>query len=458
MHRSLWLLLAGLAGCKASHGDKDGEPPSTGITCADVDRANCVEIAGGDTIALQDTVNTLEDDSAIVLGEGTFTFDNALTIRGADGVTLIGQGIDVTTLDFAAVETQTNGIDVVGDDIRLEGLTVADAKKDGVRIEDAKGVVIRKVKVTWTGGPLSTNGAYGIYPVRVERVLLEQSEAYNASDAGIYVGQCQNAIVRDNIARGNVAGIEIENTQFADVYGNTVEENTGGLVVFDLPGNPVIGRDIHIHDNDIRNNNQPNFAPGGTVRQIPSGTGTFAMASRRVEIEGNRYENNNSVDIALVSGLVVEPDPALWYLPTDDLVGDAEGLELPGDAGGLMNFRTYDVWVHDNTHSGSGTSPDASDLVERELGFLLKVLYGQDPVDTVLYDAIGESSHDPVDPALNSNDNRICVGADPGVTFASLNLAELAEQGLPDIDTVYRPEPPFVPFDCEGVTPEEPAL
>jgi parallel beta-helix repeat protein len=440
-----------LAACQKP---EDKPPAPDGVTCEDIERATCVEIAAGDTQTLQDTVNTLDNDTAIVLAEGTYSFDNALTLRG-DSLTVIGQGKDLTVLDFSAVAAQTNGIDVVGDDFHVEGLTVVDAKKDGIRIEDAEGVVIRGVKVTWSEGAVSTNGAYGIYPVRVSHVLLEDSEAYNASDAGIYVGQCQHAVVRNNIAKQNVAGIEIENTQFAEVYGNLAEDNTGGLVVFDLPGNPVIGRDIYIHDNEILDNNRPNFAPGGTVRQIPAGTGTFALASRRVEIAHNRYENNDSGDIALLSGLVIEGDASLWLIPEDQLVGDTSGLELPGE-GGLQNFRTYDIFIHDNTHTGSGDNPDMSSLEDRELGFLLGVLYAGEPVDTVLYDAIGESSFHPTDASGNSNDNRICVAASEG-SMASLDLENLAQQPLPSLDTIYRPAPPFAPFDCTGpaLTPPE---
>mgnify|MGYP001459187303 CR=1 FL=1 len=136
------------------------------------------------------------------------------------------------------------------------------------------------------------------------------SRAEGASDAGLYVGQCINAIVRNNVCTGNVAGLEIENTQYADVYNNTVEDNAAGLLIFDLPGNPVIGRDVRVHDNVVRNNNLQNFAPGGTVAEIPAGIGTFAMASRRVEIVNNTYENNNTTDIALISGLVSLCDPS----------------------------------------------------------------------------------------------------------------------------------------------------
>lgn len=53
--------------------------------------------------------------------------------------------------------------------------------------------------------------------------------AIGASDAGIYVRQSRDVIVRNSRAEFNVAGIEIENTVNADVYGNTATNNTGGI-------------------------------------------------------------------------------------------------------------------------------------------------------------------------------------------------------------------------------------
>jgi parallel beta-helix repeat protein len=412
--------------------------------------APCLQIAGGDAAALQEATNSLTAGTTLVLGAGTFALDNQVTIRSAAGVRLIGQGIDATVLSFAGQTVQGNGVDVVGDDFLIQDLTIADATKDALRIEDSKGVTIRRVKATWTAGVSSQNGAYGLYPVRCQEVLMEQSEAWYASDAGIYVGQSRHVIVRNNIAKKNVAGLEIENTQFADVYGNTVEENTAGLVVFDLPGNPVVGRDVKIHDNRIRNNNEPNFAPGGVVSQVPAGTGTFALASRRVEISGNTYENNDTVDIAVLSGLVVEGDVAKWTLERTDVVGDISGLELDTTAETVANYRTTEILVADNTHQGSGTSPDTEDFAKRELGFLIGLLYGDTPVDTVLYDAIGEASFSATVPGDNSNTNHICVSGGTGVTVASLDIEKL--QSAPLLANVYRPAAPFAPFDCSALT------
>jgi parallel beta-helix repeat protein len=411
--------------------------------CADVMTAHCMEIRGGDVAGLQTAANSIDANTTIVLGAGTFKMTNQLTIR-TKGAHVIGQGIDMTTLDFGATTTQANGVDVMGDDFLIQDLTVLDAKKDGIRVEASNGVVYRRIRATWTTPSSPTNGAYGIYPVKSQNVLVENSRAEHASDAGLYVGQCQHVIVRNNVVTGNVAGLEIENTQYADVYGNTAEDNTGGIVVFDLPGNPIVGRDVRLRDNIIRNNNHVNFAAGGTVANIPVGTGTFAMASRRVEITGNTYEKNDSSDISVISGLAIEKDAAKWTLPTATLTGKFDDLDLMSLATGtVMNFRGENIVIASNKHSGSGTNPDARDPLM--LGLLLAVAYNGSPVDSVLYDAIQERTFDSTDATKNTNDNHLCVGGNTNGTFASMNLEH---QNPPPVIPFFRPAKPFAPFQC----------
>ena len=440
-------------------GDDTSEPgtdemegfPNT--SCADYPDP-CVQIAAGDADSLQEKSNLLVDGQTIVLAEGTWSMDNQVTFRSADGVSLIGQGMDLTILDFAAEKVQTNGVDAISDGFLIQGLTVIDAKKDGIRVEDSEGITFRDVRATWTNKESSENGAYGLYPVSSSDVLIEDCEAHNSADAGIYVGQVQRTIVRNNLATGNVAGIEIENTQYADVYGNTATGNTGGLLIFDLPGNPIIGRDIWVHDNTVTDNNTANFAPGGTVGSIPAGTGTIVLASRRVVVENNIYANNNTTDIAVINGLAIEGSLDSWAISEGDLVGDIEGLDLDVGEGVVYNFSTRDVLVSGNSHSGSGTDPDLDDVVNRPIGTIVGLVYRDSgfPVDDVLYDAINESSFSATEASGNSNDNRICVGPNNGGTYASLDLESLAAKmenfKLPQISDVYRPEAPFAPFDC----------
>ena len=121
-------------------------------------------------------------------------------------------------------------------------------------------LVIDGVRVEWTNGPDTDNGAYGLYPVQCENVLIENSVAIAASDAGIYVGQSEHVVVRNSRAEFNVAGIEIENTSFADVYENVATSNTGGILVFNMPNLPKPGASTRVFKNEVYGNNTANFA------------------------------------------------------------------------------------------------------------------------------------------------------------------------------------------------------
>src|ERR1700735_4219560 len=173
--------------------------------------------------------------------------------------------------------------------LTVGGLTVQDTKGDGVKINDVDGVTIRKVRAEWTGGPNEKNGSYGIYPVKCQNVLIEDSVSSGAADAGIYVGQSKNIIVRRNRAEYNVAGIGIENSESADVYENVATLNAGGLLVFSLPDLPVKGsRNTRVFNNQVFANNTQNFAAkGNLVAKVPTGTGIIVMATHQAEVVKN---------------------------------------------------------------------------------------------------------------------------------------------------------------------------
>ena len=156
----------------------------------------------------------------------------------------------------------------------MEGFTVADSKGDAIKVQACENVIMRDLETTWTGGKQATNGAYGLYPVSSKNVLMEKCEASYASDAGIYVGQSTNVVVRDNYAHNNVAGIEIENTISGEVYNNKATDNTAGMLIFDMPDLPQANGDrIKFYDNVMEGNNGENFAPPGiVVSTLPPGT------------------------------------------------------------------------------------------------------------------------------------------------------------------------------------------
>ena len=133
--------------------------------------------------------------------------------------------------------------------------------------------------------------------------MIDGCIAIGASDAGIYVGQSKNIIVRNSRAEFNVAGIEIENSYYADVFNNVATNNTGGILVFDLPGLPQQGgHHIRVFNNRSVGNNTDNFAPeGNIVGEVPRGTGIIIQANSNVEIFNNEIGDNDTVNIAVVT-------------------------------------------------------------------------------------------------------------------------------------------------------------
>lgn len=176
---------------------------------------------------LQSALILAAPGDVIELEEGIYHFDTELNVT-CSNLTLRGVGPGKTILSFKHQSAGASGILGTGNGFTIEDLAVEDTSGNAIKILGARDVTLRRVRTEWTAGPQSTNGAYGLYPVECSNVLIEDCVAIGASDAGIYVGQSQDIIVRGCRAERNVAGIEIENSLRADVYDNIATDNTGG--------------------------------------------------------------------------------------------------------------------------------------------------------------------------------------------------------------------------------------
>jgi parallel beta-helix repeat protein len=269
-----------------------------------------------------------ENGSTVELDEGTFLFTGSLSMEGKKDITIKGKGKDKTILVFKGQTEGAEGIRVSNaENITIEDLTVQDSKGDAIKTMNIKGITFRNVKTEWTGTPRKENGAYGLYPVQCDKVLIESCEAIGASDAGIYVGQSREIIVRKCRAYHNVAGIEIENSINAEVYDNEATENTGGILVFDLPDLvQKKGGNVKVYNNYIHHNNYPNFAPpANTVGKVPDGTGVLILAVSNVEVFNNKIINNNTVGTGIISYFMTESpinDKGYYPYPTQISIHD----------------------------------------------------------------------------------------------------------------------------------------
>ena len=310
---------------------------------------------------LQEAVTTAPQGSVIELPEGKFSFHNEVIINKSH-ITIKGQGQNKTILSFKNQKIGAQGILATEDVFTIESLAIEDTKGDGIKVEKADHVTFRDVRVEWTDGPKEENGAYGFYPVQTSNVLIENCTVIGASDAGIYVGQSHNIIVRKNLVYQNVAGIEIENSSFADVYENETYENTAGILVFDLPNLKVKGgKQTRVFNNKIYNNNTRNFAPpGNIVGHVPSGTGVMIIANDDVEIFNNEIKDNHFTGVILAN-----------YLVTEYVIKDK-----------FYDPKPDKIYIHDNIITNN--APFFAKKFESEMHFLVNYLSSFDVPDIVL--------------------------------------------------------------------------
>lgn len=286
---------------------------------------------------------TAQPGDVILIPAGTHEITRGLSLN-VSGVTIRGEGMDRSILSFRNQVQGAEGLLVSASDFTIEDLAIEDTRGDALKINEGSNIVVRRVRTEWTNGPDEENGAYGIYPVQTGNVLLEESVAIGASDAGIYVGQSNNVIVRNNRAEYNVAGIEIENTVSADVYGNTAVNNTGGILVFDMPDLPQSGHSTRVFRNTISNNNTENFGAEGTpVASVPAGSGVVINSGDRIEIFDNDIADNDTANIIISS----------YY---------ATGYQGQYDVADVYDPYPESIYIYGNRFYGGGESPDGLDL------------------------------------------------------------------------------------------------
>jgi parallel beta-helix repeat protein len=346
---------------------------------------------------LQTKLIMAEDGETITLDEGVFTMKGTLSMEGKKKVTIRGGGIGKSVISFKGQTSGAEGLRISNcENITLEDFSIQDAKGDCIKAMDVEGITFRRIRAEWTGKLSSKNGSYAIYPVLCGNVLIEESIARGASDAGIYVGQSSKIIVRNCKAFENVAGIEIENSIDAEVYNNEAYNNTGGILVFDLPDLKLKrGGNCKVYDNIIRENNQANFAPkGNIVAKVPQGTGILLLAATNVEVYNNKITNNRTIPTGIIS-----------YYITENPIRDSTYYPYPTT-----------INIHDNVYSKEKKKATMKGRIGKLYRFKLK--FGKNVPD-IVYDGILDEAI-LVDKQYPS-DKKICLSNNTGATYANID-------------------------------------
>ena len=369
---------------------------------------------------IQEALIDLEPGDVLTLKSGEYFFEDGISLD-VDDVIFEGSGINETILNFGGQVSGAQGLLVTSIGVTIRDFAGLDAKGDAIKVIGADGINMVRLRTEWQGGPKETNGAYGFYPVESKNVLIDGCVAIGASDAGIYVGQSQHIIVKNSIAQYNVAGIEIENSFYADVFDNIASHNTGGILIFDLPDLPQQGgHHVRVFRNKAINNDTDNFAPeGNIVGEVPRGTGIIIQANSEVEVFDNDIYGNGTVNLSIVT----------YGYETED-----------------ENYNPHpkSIQIHGNRFGEGGFDPDV------ETGELASILFALSEGDMpdIFWDGILPTSQ----LILGQPDNEKLVMSNNGdATFLTLNpikymlpFFDPVERDIAEYDGEIRPLPPVV--------------
>jgi cytochrome c peroxidase len=261
--------------------------------------ARVVEVRPGESI--QEAVDKAGRNGVVRIYPGTY-HENVLVIH--HGVTIEGVIRNGKRPVLDGRNLLPDAISGLGNDFKVMNLEIRNYQGNGVVVHKARNVVYRNLI-------LHNTGLYGVYPIECDGVLVEDCKVSGTRDAGIYVGQSRNIVVRRNEAFQNVTGIEIENCVNAIVEDNYVHNNTGGILVFLLPFNPSKVQDgCIVRRNRVINNNTPNFAdPEAIVSNVLKGTGIMLLAADNTEVYENEIVGNGTFGIMTIGLRQIFPAP-----------------------------------------------------------------------------------------------------------------------------------------------------
>lgn len=388
----------------------------------------------GEEAKIEEAFLSLKDSTSILLKAGNYKFDN-LSIAQVNHILIQGEGHDKTILDFSSQSQGGEGIrvtDVKG--FTIDAMTIKDSKGDLLKINKSRDVTVTNLHAVWSKAD-STSGGYAIYPVMCKNVLIENCYTEGSSDAGIYVGQTDSAIVRKCKAAKNVAGCEIENTSNAQVYDNEFYNNTAGFLIFDLPDLSKRGGHVKVYNNNIHDNNFRNFAKAGSfgttwgVGNASPGSGIIILAASDIEIYNNKIINNNTSSITIASGFAV-----------DEKAGEkinANYSPIPKN-----------INIHDNTIEMGPEFPKPA--YEHRIGQLLVATEAQlnklDPtrknkrIPLIMYDGITSNV---LTKGTALNPDSICIKQPGDNVFVNADFLNIANPAK------WKPNTNFSPFQCK---------
>jgi hypothetical protein len=237
--------------------------------------------------------NTTIRVEAGIYHENLFIQKSQITLRG-DQVRL--RPADVPTENLCVDQDSVPGICVVGQFdqngnllARASNVTITGFMVDGFSADGVIGFGLRNF--TANNNVFTDNGGYGVASFDVVGVTYRNNESRRNGEAGIYIGDSQNANanVRNNNSHDNRGeGLLFRDSRNGTAVSNRFNNNCAGVFALDT-GAPNLGGDLHLVNNTIANNNT--LCPGDEGPPF-GGIGVGIIGDDHVEVRGNSIRGN----------------------------------------------------------------------------------------------------------------------------------------------------------------------
>lgn len=285
-----------------------------------------ITVAPGETI--QAAIDRARPGDTIMVPYGIYNEQVAIDLNNISLFGIPNENGEWPILDGENVLSE--GVIASGNNFEVAFFQVINYTDTGILVEGVRGVHMHDLYVENTG-------TYGLYPVKSSDILIENSEVVGANDAGIYAGQSEDVVIRNNVVYENVLGIEVENTVGAEVYGNFAYNNTVGIFVDLLPQlTTKVSINTIVYNNQLEGNNHENFAKEGTAASLmPPGAGIGILAADNVEVYGNTIRDHETAGIGIFHMSIGFDEEEINVGPTPE-----------------------NIWIHDNIYENNGYAPD----------------------------------------------------------------------------------------------------
>jgi parallel beta-helix repeat protein len=249
-------------------------------------------------------------------------------------------------LGLACAEKQVKGF-------YIRGFTVEDFPMNGIQTRWVDGF-------EFVQNESVRNRNNGIYPTLSANGLVQNNVSYGSLDTAMWVAGSENVRVIGNEVFDSVIGFEITVSNNVWVTQNKIHSNTLGIGLFhpNGAGNPPkpVMKNWVIEHNDVRDNNRPNDAPGGSFQSfLPPGIGILLAGVSDHVIAKNTVADNDFVGIAVLGWCAANAG-------TPNACPDPENPEDPPLPPLLADPAANNNLVAQNKVSGNGTSPPPIDI------------------------------------------------------------------------------------------------